>query len=367
MRWLDRYLGIPLVAVGSTTRGRHEMPAHPQSFGVLNTAAIGDTVLMSGPILDLRAAFPNASIILFVGPSNYEAAQLIPGVDSVIFLPIPNVYCAVKVLRERGLDVLLDFGPWPRINALLALLARAAFTIGFQTAREYRHYGYDLSIEHSARVHELENYRRIVRALGVPTRNGISLECRAFPNPTWLPASYVVLHLWAGGSGARFKEWPIDRWILLAQMLASEGYDVVFTGANGDLESNRIAISRIPDPERERMVNAAGLSLAETAAVLARARMVVSVNTGVMHLAAAYETPLVALHGPTSPLRWGPVSGNSVVVKSPLSESGYLHLGFEFPRRPPKCMEAITYDAVWQACSASLNDSPRRAPIGSHV
>ena len=87
-RLLDRYLGIPLVFFAGICRRKRSMPVDPRRIGVLNTAAVGDTVLMSGPLADLRRAYAQAEIVLLTGPSNYEAACLLDGMDRVIKLPI---------------------------------------------------------------------------------------------------------------------------------------------------------------------------------------------------------------------------------------------------------------------------------------
>src|SRR6202011_3253610 len=167
-RLLDRYVGIALVFALGTFRRRRKIPPEPRHIGLLNTAAIGDTILMSGPVADLRAQHRDATITLVSGPSNYDIACMVNHVDKVIRLPVFNPFASLKLLRAQGFDVLLDFGPWCRLNALLATLSGAHFVVGFRTPGEARHFGYDLSVEHSNNVHELENHRRIVRALGIP-------------------------------------------------------------------------------------------------------------------------------------------------------------------------------------------------------
>lgn len=100
--------------------------------------------------------------------------------------------------------------------------------------------------------------------------------------------------------------------------------------------------------------NIAGVPLIETLHVLAGAKLTVSVDTGVAHMAAALDVPLVALYGPSKAERWGPVGERTIVVQSPLASSGYLNLGFETPHNPPPCMEAICYESVQNACKTAL-------------
>ena len=105
-------------------------------------------------------------------------------------------------------------------------------------------------------------------------------------------------------------------------------------------------------------------SLAELAAVLHAAAAVVAVNTGVMHLAALLDAPLVALHGPTSRLRWGPVGARSIAI-APAARAGceFLNLGFEYPDTPVHCMEHISVDEVFAALCSLLKQGPLSAPL----
>lgn len=355
-RLLDRYLGIALVFALGTVRRRRPIPVQPKNIGLLNTAAVGDTVLMSGPVADLRAQYQDARVTFLSGPSNYEMACLMDHLDQVIRLPIFDPLASLRVLRAQQLDILLDFGPWCRLNALLTILSGARFVVGFRTRGEARHFGYDLAVEHSGSVHELENHRRIVRALGIQAYHRPSLPCEpsGYKRRDDVEAPYIACHLWPGGSAARQKEWPTVRWVALAEYLAGRQYRIVFTGSANQRDLNEAVIARIGAPLRHFARNAAGATLRETLRILAGAELVVSVDTGVMHMTAALDVPLVALYGPSNAERWGPVSEKAIVVASPLTSSGYLNLGFENPRNPPPCMEAICYESVQNACNAAL-------------
>ena len=96
---------------------------------------------------------------------------MLEGLDRVVKMPMLNLMAGISAARVPAVDVMLDFGQWSRAEALIALFSRASFTVGFQTPRQYRHYAYDQIVEHSSDVHELENYRRMVRELGVTTQN----------------------------------------------------------------------------------------------------------------------------------------------------------------------------------------------------
>ena len=133
-RLLDRVVGIPLVAVfGHLRRKRSEVPTRPKTIGVLKTAGIGDTTLLSGPLLDLRSTFPDAVIVLFSGGSNMSVASLLEGATEVIKVPIKNIFDARRVIKQYRFDLFLDFGPWPRLNSILTHFADARLKVGFKT------------------------------------------------------------------------------------------------------------------------------------------------------------------------------------------------------------------------------------------
>ena len=350
---LDRYAGIPAIALFGRMKRRRALPADIGTIGLLKTAAIGDTVLISAVVADLREAFPSAELIFFAGESNFEAALLVEGLDRVLKVSVENPVAGLNTVRSAAVDVLLDFGQWSRLEALFTLFSGAAFTAGFRTPGQHRHCGYDVAVEQSSAVHELENFRRLVRCLGVETCHAPFL--RVPQASAALERPYAVFHLWPGGSRKELKQWSLERWLLLVEDFTRWGMEVVLTGAASDWVAND-AVRRVLQPSACRLVrNAAGLSLKETAVALARARLVVSVDTGMMHMAAALGAPVVVLHGPTSSKRWGPVSEKAVVIDSPVSGSGYLNLGWEYPRQPPACMEGIRHEAVRDACRAALS------------
>ena len=355
-RLLDRYAGIPVVAALGLLRKKRSLPSNPERIALLNTAAIGDTILMSAVIADLRDRYSQAELILLAGPSNHEAARLIPELDLVVRLDIFNPINAIRQTRQQDPVVLLDFGPWPRLNSIIAAFSGARFIAGFKTRGQHRHFAYDVAVEHLSSQHELENFRQLVRAADAEPRHMPSLRwgSRAYVEALRGHRGYVILHMWPGGAGSSHKEWPQHRWQALAEELAHDGYGIALTGSRDQFELNEELIARVNPFARASMVNIAGCNFFELANELHRADLVVSVNTGIMHMADALSASLVALHGPTNARRWGPVRATSISLESPLPGAGYLDLGFEFPRQVPDCMSALSFEAVIAACRTAL-------------
>lgn len=359
LRQIDRYAGIPLVAIASLLRYKRPVPDCPERIALLNTAAIGDTVLMSAVVADLRDRYREAQLILLAGPSNHEVARLIPNLDAVVLLDIFNPFNAMRQTRRQASDILLDFGPWPRLNAIIAALSGAQYTVGFKTSGQHRHYAYDAAVEHSPFQHELENFRRLVRAIDAEPRNMPSLRSASSLTTAARGRSegYVIVHMWPGGAGSAHKEWPQYRWQALTEAFVRNGYRVKLTGSRDQSGLNEDLIARLSSSAQASIDNIAGTPLSDLCNELRYAELVVSVNTGLMHMADALGAPLVALHGPTNARRWGPVRATSVSLESPLLGCGYLDLGFEYPHPVPECMNALTFDTVLSACQGLLRQS----------
>lgn len=362
LKFLDRYAGIPVIeALGLARRvtGRRAVPPDWRTIGLVKTVGIGDIVLLSAVIRDLREARPDARIVLFVSANNLGFARLLDGVDAVIPVPVRDIVKAVRIVRAEGCDVVVDFGAWPRFESLLTALSGAQATVGMRTPGQHRDAAYDVVIDHET-GHEIDNYRRLIAAIGVSSRRTPSFPAGCAPRP--LEAPYAGLHLWPGGANFAERSWSEDRWRSVARALNERGLDVVLTGGPGDLEPTEMLVARW-HAEGIRAHAVAGLSPEDTVMWLRHAAGLVSVNTGVMHLGAALGVPVVVLNGPTSGRRWGPLGAPSRSVASPMVPEGYLNLGWERDDRYRNCMASITVDAVvsaWDDLMAGLADTPPR-------
>ena len=345
LRTLDRVIGIPIVFLLGLLKSDRSLensgpPLEPKRIAVLLSAAIGDSVLFLSVVTDIRRHFPNASVTVFVGPSNREFVQAYYDVKVIplwILNPIHSVY---TILKSGCHDVWIDTGQWQRISSVYSFFARAKWKIGFRTLGQGRHFVFDTVVSHLSKVHELDNFRSLVRPLGITS----------FSNPV-LPKSRssevgkVVIHAFAGGSKPYLKEWPEVYWIELINGLLQLGKHIVLTGVSSDqVRAGRIA-QRTTKPYAVQVL-AGKLKLTETVDELSSAETVVSVNTGVMHLAAALGVRTIGIHGPTSVIRWGPMGQNGIGVQSPRICSPCLNLGFDYGCPRNNCMQDLTVTEV---------------------
>ena len=353
LKLLDKYTGTAILYSLGNWKKKRALPGNIESIALLKTAGIGDTVLLTAVIEDIRTRYPKSKLVLFTGESNYDFARGIKDLDEVVLLPIKNPMKSIGIIRKYHFHVFFDYGPWPRLNAILSFFSHSDFTVGFHTEGQNRHYAYDQTVAHLQTVHELENYRNIIRAVGIEPNSMPYVNVQERILTPEIGSDYIVIHPWPGGIKSYLKEWPLERWTELADRFTRLGFTTVITGGPKDRDKAE-ALRKTVSPDGKTF-NLAGIPLPDTVALLRGARLLVSVNTGIMHIAAALNLPLVALHGPTSTRRWGPLSKKAISIVSKMPGCGYLHLGFEYPGNPPDCMGAIAVEEVFDAAMQLIN------------
>jgi ADP-heptose:LPS heptosyltransferase len=373
-RALDFHVGRTLLWIIGRSRGIFRRSiAEPTNIGLCVLGAIGDVVLCSSLIADLKQHHVRARVIIVVSRSNASIIPLLANIDGSLVLPLFSPLKAITQLRREHFDLLIDANQWLRISALYCALAGAKRTIGFSTPGQHRHYAFDFVVEHDSTKHEIENYRNLVGPIGITAKSEPWLKTSPEDETAirgLLRAPHVILHPWAGGGQAALKEWPTQNWIGLAKEMAARGYTIVVTGGPGDKSKADILVEAARRLDVSIITAAGRLSLGQTACLLKSAALVVSVNTGVMHLAAAFGVPLVALHGPTNPKRWGPIGRNAISIVPTLAPAdvpvGYLNLGFEFPPNAPHCMMFIPVEAVVNAITTIITPVSSKADVAAH-
>ena len=356
---VDRYLGSMGLWLLGHFRKKNRIPAVPTRIGLFVINAIGDTILVSAIAKDIRQFLPDCEIILITNNTNRGVSSLIDSIDRNVVVPIFKPMETIKILQKERLDVILDFNPWARITAFYAALSNA-FCIGFRTPGQPRHFAFDAVVDHSPACHEIENYRRLLAPLGIPAAAvptiAISSAARVTVEKLGARSPYVLFHPWAGGANATYREWPGENWIALARKVTARGSAVIVTGGPADKTSAEALVDQAAGDGISIQHTCGVLGLAESAALAERADAVVAVNTGMMHLVACLDIPLIALHGPTNPLRWGPLSAQAVVLRTHSEPREFLHLGFEYPNNAAPWLD-ITVDEVDDALVAAVNAS----------
>jgi len=334
---------------------------------VVRLGSLGDIAHALPAVAALRDTFPQARIDWLVESRwaellelNSELTNVIP-VDTRSWRRAPlsaatwrSVGALRRTLREVRYDIAIDFQGLYK-SAVVAWLSGASRKVGF--ARGVAKEGgaarfYTEQISPPAGVHVIEMNRALARAAGAGD------TAVRFPLPTSAEDEasveemlrshhlneFVVL---SPGGGWGSKCWPVGRYAALHNTLARErGWRTVVNAGPGEekLVSEFQAQARVTKPVH--LV----LTLRQLVALLKRARLVVSGDTGPLHLAAALGTPVVGLYGPTDPTRNGPYGPRAVVLHHrELATITYKHEAGTSP-----ALLAITVEEVVAAVNRAL-------------
>ncbi len=291
---------------------------------LVRLGSLGDIVHAMPVAAALRTAFPAARIDWVTHPAYVSLVSLVRGVDTVI--PVDtrvwhtgrrgNVVEGLGLLRQAGYDVALDLQGLVK-SAVLARAAGARRTLGFTRAhlREpAARFFYDESVDPGEVAHVIHKNLAFCAAVGA--------DSRTVQFPLTTPASAVAAQLASELRGQPYvllnpgaawpnKRWPAARFGALASRLREQQgmASVVLWGP--DEQALAEAVVQASDGAARL---APPTSIPDMVAVAAGARMMVSGDTGPLHLAAAVGTPVVALFGPTRCERNGPWDARDLTV-----------------------------------------------------
>ncbi len=349
MKTLDRYIGCPLLYLLGAVRQKAvwQKAGEEPKILLLKTAAMGDTILMDAVIKEIKAWRPKSKITFVCSGSNRGMAEALEHIDSIINFDMKRPLSSFKTVRSSGnYDLVLDFAPWARINGVIAWSAKAGYTVGFRRKHMHRHYIYDCSVEHLDTVHELENYRNILRAARIPVQ-GFVPSFQTDREKRYIEGDYVVFHLYPAGSSVSLRQWDNKKWLALGKQIFEEyGFKICLSGGKEDAGAAEVLVQQMQKMGIDAVSMAGQYNLKEMESVLAQAKLLVTVNTGIMHMGAAVGVPLVALHGATSVTRWGPLSEKVRNVWAHEPCQPCISLGFESKCSNPVCMQHISVGMV---------------------
>ena len=328
---------------------------------------IGDLILTTPAIAALREKFPDASISLVVSAAVKELLPAISGIDKVYEVRGKTDDALDWIALSLGkFDYCLDFTRNDRSSFLTFLSgARKRITADHPQLRtKLRVRSYNELVEAPVGfLHTIEYHLALLKPLGIedPSR-AIRLH---LPKETVTAADALLRTAEAGddfvcfhpGSARAEKFWEAERWAEALDRCAEEtGMTCVLTGGRSSVEQAQIAA--IKNAARTKPLDLSGqTTLLTLAALVRRARLLVTVDSAPMHFAAAWNTPQVVLFGPTNPFHWHPRSGNALVL---LGESGVPVTEFN-PKQRAISMNQISTQAVIGAMEALLSAPAARA------
>lgn len=335
-------------------RGNHYPPLTPQSFHpqrilVIRMDLIGDLVLSLTVVRALKRTYPHAEIDLLATPASAKIALHDRHLAEIITYD-PNIWRRPKALfqphnwreaqallhrlRTRHYDLAVSvYGPWAGV---LAVLSRAQRRVGFGResypglmtdnvpggipGRWQHHNPLD-------NKHEVDYCLELAQAAGatitpedriphltIDAQSHREIEQMLHQAGVQLDKPLIVCHI--SSNNGHSKRWPLPYWAtLLDRLIRNTSVYIILTGAPSDLPIVEDLISRM----REHPINLTGkTSLPQLAALLHRADLLISGDSGPIHMATALGTPIIGIYGPTNPSLGGPLSPDATILRDPI-------------------------------------------------
>jgi heptosyltransferase I len=350
----------------------------PSRILIVRLSSMGDVIHALPAAIMLRQAFPQAHIGWLIEerwaellcalstPRSGRRSPERPLVDAVhgvnlkkwrgsLFSTetVERIAAGLSDLRSQRYQVAIDLQGAAR-SAILARWSGAPTVYGAARPRENL-----ASLWYSRRIithppHVVEQYAEIVESM-IAKHSSIPdsvLPC----DPTADQAvshrlrdlglhSFAILN---PGAGWGAKQWPAERYGMVAQVLAQRGIQSLINYGPREESLATSAVNASAGTAR-----ASSFSVGELIALTRRTRLFIGGDTGPMHLAAALHVPVVALFGPTDPARNGPFRTNSIVLRHPASPTSLTHRN-----EPDPGLHAISADEV-AAAALKLLDGAR--------
>ena len=352
-------------------RGLWPFPEPPHSILLVRFDLIGDTVMSLTLAADLKSIFPNSKITFLTTPGSARIAQLCPYVDRSLAVDMPalthlrgalsrqawkGACSAVRDIRKSRFDLAISlYGP---LAGCVTGLSGARWRVGYESEAPAGCLDFALPGRRlPGTKHEVEWIRGLadrdattppVWSLAIPGDAG-RRAAKLIPEGD---DPLVVIHTGARNGGA--KIWPVERWKkLAARIIQKTRARLVIVGDEFERMTARSVIRSAP-----RGHDLTGkTSLAELAAVISRCDVLISGDSGPLHLATALGKRVVGLYGPTDPVLSGPFADDAIILRAgiPCSPCYDLRAPADCPFGDTLCMEWITPHQVMEAVLKQLD------------
>jgi lipopolysaccharide heptosyltransferase II len=354
---------------------------HPEVRRILVFAyhGLGNFIMYTPALRELRACYPDARIDLQVG-NDTGCEEVLEGsglFDNIYNLRYSDGILAwvkrAREIRESRYDMIInEFHSHSWRLALLVAASGSPWRVGHVTSPGWSHrfsrfsFVFNVPVAMREDEHEVERYLDLVAAAGAARRSQSQARpfiylaeadrefARSFFNASGLQDAPTIIGVQPGTSPTmRWKQWPLERYRQLIERILGETIEarIVLFGSPAEKEM----IEGLASGLGSRVTVAAGqTTVKQVAALIEKCDMLVCNDSGLMHVAVAVGTPVVAIYGPTDIRRTAPLGAEHTVIRHELPCSPCFRLeGDEQIHLCPHhdCLMTITTDEVFQAAA----------------
>lgn len=332
LKSIDRGLGRLLVSLlGNKNQTPETDFRNFNSILIIRPGGIGDAVLLLPAIRALRSHLPDVNMDILCEKRNAGIFSLTDDIN--------NVYLYDKDLEifkclKTKYDAVIDTEQWHRLSAVVAYLTKAPVRIGFDTNERRKLFTHAVSYSHDR--YEVYSFFHLIGSIAdiAPVFNPDEpfITIREAVPPRLLPdTGKEIIAVFPGASVAE-RRWGGEKYGSLAKALQDKGYRIVILGSTADGEETARIKNIAPD-----CVDLTGMtSLREAAVILKHCRLLITADSGIMHIAYAVGTPTVSIFGSGIEKKWAPPGKHHTIINKKISCSPCTRFGYT-----PQCMNNI--------------------------
>ncbi len=347
---------------------------HIDKILIIKLRAIGDVVLSTIVLDNIRAAYPEARIDFLTEDACKEVVLGNPILNNVLsyerktisklsfFAKFSKNVKFLSLIRNQNYDLVIDYFGNPR-SALMTWLSRAWKRVGYDF--RVRRWAYNIVVKSRADdLHEADWHLDALRSIGIPVVSHklnfhVGEGSKNFAENFWQQAELydqrVIALNFSGGWPS--KRWSLDRFAHLADTLvgAHKAQILIIWGPGEKAQA-----LKIQELATRPVLLLPETNLKQLAAMLQKVDLLVTTDSGPMHIAAAMGTPCVALYGPTNPKLQGPYGqGHQLVYNNKLTCLGCNRLDCEHIA----CMDTITVNDVLASVQKCISANQLYEPL----
>lgn len=312
----------------------------PKTFLVISNTALGDTILSTPAIKSLKLSFPNSKIVAVLKNAYTPLFDDFSYIDEIIEYDgkYKNFFAAIKSIKKHNPDIALIFHSNSPQDIELCVLSNIPYILKHPTKSKLKKFlSYDFK---KKRQHTIEDRIDLVRAIGgknIDTtmeigkldNENLDLKYKEYKN-------HIAFQI---GAADRYKMWPIERFIELAKKIDK---DIIITGVKEEFNLAQKIAKECP-----KATNLCGtLSIEELPYLIKNVKLLITNDTGTLHLAIALKTPTISLFSPTTSFGIGPYQ--DLNIHKVVQKDGSFIQKLPKKDRDDRAMRLIEVDEVYE-------------------
>jgi len=337
----------------------------PKKILIKGVNWVGDTILTLPALKKIKKIYPDSRLTVLVKKPLSSLFAGVPYVDEVIpyvlrknlFLKIIDHLSLIKKIKKQKFNTAIVL-PNSFAAALLVSFSSISEKIGYKG--NFRNILLTKKIKKTTKIlerHQVEYYLNIINQLTSETSLNYEVPELIIPETIEQQTNRLIknnstplIGINPGAIYGSAKRWPEKKYITLSNQLLEKNYHLIFFGSSAEEE----LIANIQKQLSSPIINMAGkTSLIEAACLIKKCKAFISNDSGLMHIASAVKTPIIAIFGPTKEHHTAPL-GEHTIIRSNKKLPCVPCMKRECPLKHHDCMESIEVDMVLKELEKTL-------------